>query len=209
MKKIILNSLVVLSLSSVLLSAAGCGRDETVIEFEEDKVLSDTDLSVDSKESYPSDVKEPKDDSVTVYVCGAVDRPGVYRLAGGSRIVNAIEAAGGILDDADRDYINQAMLLTDEMKVYVPTVGETEDIDADMCLSGVGAVDEGMNSGKVNINTGTAEELMSLPGIGQAKAALIIEYRTANGSFSSIEDIMKINGIKEGMFNKIRDKICI
>ena len=200
MKKTILNILVVLSLSSVLFSAAGCGRDETVIEFEEDQVLSDP-----VKSAYENEIKA----DVTVYVCGAVCYPGVYVLPEGARIVNAVEAAGGMSTDADREYINQAMLLTDGMKVYVPTLEETEDMSAVSFKDGTGAVGYGPESGMVNINTGTEEELMTLPGIGKAKAALIIEYRESNGSFRTIEDLMNISGIKEGLFNRIRDKICI
>ena len=164
------------------------------------------------------DPHESSDDrtpvKVTVYVCGAVVNPGVYTLDEGKRISDAVELAGGMNDEANRDYINQAMLLSDSQKIYIPRQGEM--INAAYEDDGTGGTGSGSSetgsdavSGKVNINTGSAQELMTLPGIGEAKAKLIIEYRDSNGGFSRIEDIMKISGIKEGMFKKIKDRICI
>lgn len=153
--------------------------------------------------------------TVTVYVCGAVVCPGVYTLEEGARIVDAVKMAGGMDAGADNNYVNQAMPLTDGQKIYIPLKSETEGMafaqeaesgmygDADRSVSA-----EGTTSG-ISLNRATEEELMTLPGIGRAKAALIIEYREQNGGFAAIEDIMKISGIKEGMFNKIKDKITI
>ena len=216
MKKIILYITSVTILSSALMLTAGCGKDEAVILPERETVLSGEQLSntgdTERAESLRPDAEaanrgycmEKKSAEVTVYVCGEVVNPGVYTLDEGERIADAIALAGGMNDGADMNYVNQAQLLSDSQKIYVPAQGE-------MMNSPYG--NEGEDAGKasmlVNINTGNAEELMSLPGIGEAKARLIIEYRETNGGFSAIEDIMKINGIKEGMFNKIRDRICI
>lgn len=225
MKKSILNILAFFFLSIVLMMLAGCDEDEAVIELERENVLTDPQkITYDEiKDTSPGNMQGnknvPEDEeadglsSVTVYVCGAVNCSGVYSLDGTPRVVDAICAAGGFSDRADPDYINQAMLLSDGQKVYIPTIEETANPDNalyEKCegLSGDMGKKEGGEC-KVNINTADASELMTLPGIGKAKAALIIEYRTSCGRFDSVEDIMKINGIKEGMFNKIKDRICI
>ena len=199
MKKSITCILIII-LSVVFSLSAGCGKEEAVIELEQERFESDP-VTDPNEEKAGAAIS-----TVTVYVCGAVNRPGVYELPGGTRIVDAIDAAGGMDPSADHDYINQAMLLEDGAKVYVPTCEETEAAGT----LGVGADNaSGSVTGKVNLNTADAAELMTLPGIGEAKAALIIEYRDQNGRFDSIEDIMKISGIKEGMFNKIKDRISI
>ena len=96
--------------------------------------------------------------------------------------------------------LNQAEKLSDGQKIYVPTISESEESDN---ASGISA------DGKVNINRATAEELMTLPGIGESKANDIISYRETNGSFAKIEDIMNIPGIKDGVFNKISGSITV
>jgi competence protein ComEA len=234
LKKYILDILMITILSSALMFAAGCSKDEAVILPERETVLSgeqfsntnDTDKAGNPNASDEENVvsghsgtstdpviaKEPA--KVTVYVCGAVRWPGVYTLDEGKRIADALELAGGLNDEADRDYINQALLLTDCQKIYIPRQEEVvnsvyEDSEHSEGRSHPDESGNEMSPLRVNINTGSEQELMTLPGIGEAKARLIIEYRDSNGGFSTIEDIMKISGIKEGMFNKIKDRICI
>ena len=115
----------------------------------------------------------------------------------GARVTDAIEAAGGMTEEAAREFLNLAALLVDGQKLYVPTIDE--------------AMQEKQSSadGKVNINTADAGELMSLSGVGEAKAEAIIRYREEKGGFRSIEEIMSIEGIKEGVFQKIKDKISV
>ena len=134
-----------------------------------------------------------------VDVRGAVAVPGVYELPEKSRVFQAVEAAGGLLPEAKDELVNQAAELTDGQQVYIPFEGEAVQE----------AADQAETDGRVNINTAGAEELMTLPGVGEAKAADIIAYREANGGFSSPEDIMQVSGIKDAMFQKIRDKIKI
>lgn len=134
--------------------------------------------------------------TIFVYVCGAVAKEGVYELSQGSRVYEAIEMAGGFLPNAAVTEINQAELLEDAMKIYVPTIEEL----AKMQLGG---------GGKVNINRASKEELMTLPGIGEAKAESIIAYRKKNGSFRKTEDIMQIAGIKDSLYEKIKDLIQV
>ena len=217
MKKSIMNILAVFILSIVMTLSEGCGKEDAVIDLENESVLYDIQNSTNvetAEENFAAkaDIKADSEvPDVTVYVCGAVKYSGVYSLKGKPRVVDAIEAAGGMDEFADTEYINQAQPLADGQKIYVPTKEETEKLipdTSDRFICGEADV-TGNTGGKVNINTAGVTELTSLPGIGQAKAELIIEYRNSNGRFESIEDIMKISGIKEGMFNKIKDKICI
>ncbi len=173
-----------------------------------------------------------KEQGVTVYVCGAVRSPGVYSLDEGKRTVDAVNAAGGFTEDAGYEYLNLASKIYDGEKLYIPTVREIEDALADgngiygaevnitTCSPGIGTLDRNANAentsgnstspdGLVDINSASKETLMTLPGIGESKADKIIAYRQANGGFSSIEDIMLVGGIKEGLFNKVKDRICV
>ena len=140
-----------------------------------------------------------------VYVCGAVECPGVYKLPRGSRIYEAVLLAGGLREDACEDSLNQAQELTDGQMIKILTVEEAESqvkgiIDSD---------DSAVSDGRVNLNTASAEELMTLPGIGASKAQSILSYRDEKGGFSSVEEIMDITGIKEGVYSKIKDYITV
>lgn len=143
--------------------------------------------------------------NVYVYVCGAVNAPGVYELKEGARVFEAIQLAGGLTEAAAADAVNQARIVTDGEQIRVPTVEEAQSRGAGVA----GEVTEGTENNKININTAGKEELMTLTGIGEAKAESIMDYREKNGSFTSIEELMQIEGIKEGVFNKIKDDITI
>lgn len=146
-------------------------------------------------------------ETVCVYVCGAVKSPGVYELKSDARVFQAIEMAGGMTDEAAPDVVNQARTVSDGEQIYVPTAAEAEAQGA-----GVGestSITGADGSGKVNINTAGKEELMTLTGIGEAKAQSILTYREEHGAFGSIEELMEIGGIKEGVFNKIKEDITI
>ncbi len=133
---------------------------------------------------------------IYVYVCGAVNQEGVYELSRGSRVYEAVEMAGGFREDADTRNVNQAQVLEDEERIYVPVIGEDVQIDSE-------------EDGKININKASKEELMTLPGVGESRAESIIKHREGQGAFQSIEDIMQVSGIKEGLFEKIKDLITI
>lgn len=144
---------------------------------------------------------------VAVYVSGAVVAPGVYELADGSRVCDAVDAAGGLRDDAAADAVNLARRIADGEQVSVPTKDQVE--------SGQGApvaAVEGVapaSPSLVNINTADVGELDALAGIGPATAQAIVDEREANGPFASVEDIMRVSGIGEKKFAKLREGICV
>lgn len=157
---------------------------------------------IDNTEQTPPD--RHTEESIFVYICGAVVSPGVYELPAGSRIIQVIEAAGGLTEDADSLLVNQAQIVEDGEQIRIYTKEEAKQAEIQMNTEAGTTAD-----GKVNINTATAEVLMTLSGIGEAKAEAIIEYREEHGDFTAIEDIMNIPGIKEAVFSKIRDRITV
>lgn len=140
--------------------------------------------------------------SVVVHICGAVVSPGVYELSPGSRIADAVELAGGLLEDADESYVNLAELLADGQQISIPTKQEAR-------LMRQLPQQNSVACGKININTADKVLLCSLPGIGDTRAADIIAYRQEHGGFKAIEDIMQVSGIKEGSFQKIKEMITV
>ncbi len=141
-----------------------------------------------------------------VHVAGAVAKPGVVALARGSRAQDAVQAAGGLLPDADSAALNLAALLEDGQRLNVPYKVGTPPADA---VRGGGAIPLAGPGGLVNLNTATQEELESLPEIGPVTAEAILAYRAANGAFGSIEAIQDVDGIGPGIFEKIKDLITV
>lgn len=164
------------------------------------------------KEAAP--VQDDKEEILVIHICGAVNVPGVYELPVGSRIYQAVEAAGGFSSEAEADFLNQAQNLKDGSRIYVPTKEEAMLAGETLDFIGVDTnndtqEEENGDNGLVNINTASREELNTLPGIGSGKAESIISYRTENGSFRTIEEIMNVEGIKEGLFQKIKNQITV
>ena len=194
----------------------GCGRivqEETgFVTMEED---SGTEEASEAEEDYPdasevaqeSDLEESEADCVIyVDVCGQVNNPGVYELPGESRVFEAIEKAGGMTKAAASGYLNKAEKLSDGQQIYVPSEKEIEENS----LIGASTTENSSASGdKVNLNTASKEELMTLAGIGEAKAESIIRYREEHGNFRTTEDIKNVDGIKDGVFNKVKDQITV
>ena len=140
---------------------------------------------------------------VYVYVTGAVANPGVYSLDEGLRVCNAVEAAGGLTEDADASTVNLARVLSDGEHIALPTKAEVETALAQGSAGGAAA------SSLVNINTADASALETLSGVGSATAQAIISDREQNGPFSTIEDLMRVDGIGEKKFAKLKDSICV
>ncbi len=140
-----------------------------------------------------------------VFVCGEVQAPGVYRVAKDARIVDAIEAAGGFTENAAKEYWNLAQPLTDGQKIWVPDLTEVSALPPEEGnLSGSWRED-----GRLNINLAGKEELMELPGIGEKRAEDILSFREENGAFSSTEQIKEVSGIKDSIYEEIKDKITV
>ena len=156
-----------------------------------------------ASEASPEKTKEKE--FIYVHVCGAVVLPGVYKLPAGSRAYEAVDAAGGVTDDAAPYLVNLAGVLCDEQKLYIPKEGE--DVAQEEYAQAAYACTS--EKTKVNINTATKEQLMTLNGVGQSKADAIISYREKNGSFKNIEQIMEVNGIKNAAFERIKEDITV
>ena len=143
---------------------------------------------------------------ITIYVVGAVNKPGLVNLPENARAADAVNACGGLLPTADSEKINMAQVLKDGQQLKVP---EKNAAGIKNDPSKAGQAKGGENGEKVNINTADEKALDTLPGVGPAMAKRIIEYRETEGAFQSIEDIKKIRGIGDAKFAKMKDKICI
>lgn len=144
---------------------------------------------------------------ITVYVCGAVNHPGVVQVKEGARIVDAVQACGGVLPTADTRAINMAKVVKDGEQIRVPeqTAVALENLEGNSHK----ADGRQAKNALVNLNTASAEELDQLPGVGPSTANAIVEYRTQEGAFTSIEDVKKVKGIGEAKFQKMSSRICI
>lgn len=180
-------------------------REENVLELEQQTVQTE-EAAAEAK--------------ITVYVSGAVAKPGLHEIAPGSRAVDAIEAAGGMTEEANKDRVNLAKICKDGMQVNVPRlsakelrklkqaqnvyVGDSANAVANAVqpVNYVPAVQQD-NGGKIRLNSATLEELEELPGVGEVTAQRIVEYRNLHG-FNKIEDIMNVKGIGQAKFNKMR-----
>lgn len=192
-------NIVILAMAALLLLCGGCGGrsyfEQTDLDGQDAQERQEQEAKEADGETEPTDSAE-----ICVQVCGAVVSPGVYRLAQGSRIYEALEMAGGLREDACDRQINQASPLEDGQQIYVPTQEEAAEVSA-----GSGVQDDG----RININTATEAELMSLTGIGEGKAKAIVAYRQEHGAFASEKDITKVSGIGESTYQKIADAISV
>ncbi len=191
-------------------------QDEEIQDKKDRDAGQETEASTNIEETL---LPEPEKIWIYVDVCGAVANPGVFQLEEGSRVFQAIEAAGGYLEDAAQSCVNRASILSDGQQLYILTQEEMQQqgIDpAQAALQGqdtaggqVAAGSQGSQDDRVNINTADESQLTTLTGIGSTRAQAIIAYREANGPFAAIEEIMNVQGIKEGTFTKIKDDIMV
>ena len=153
-------------------------------------------------------IEQSEMDKIVVHIEGEVVNPGVYKLDKTSRVFDAIDAAGGLLDDADRKMVNLAKKISDEEYIYIPNKNE-EDINhqyRENLLTGTSTIE---NTNLININKANIIELKELPGIGDVLAGRIIEYRSDKGEFKSIEELKNVNGIGDKKFDDIKDKVTV
>lgn len=224
---------VLISAAVLMLIFTGCEKHSSDKLYVDTKENSSAPMEADgegSEEFTHTGEKEPEeiqtaaeDGYIYVQVCGAVNNPGVYRVKNTLRVFEVIDVAGGVTEEADTNVINMARPVLDEMKIYIPARDEVSAgnyDNADMQRKDVSAgydlySDESEDNDSeeedalVNINRASMEELMTLPGIGEAKAGAIIEYREENGAFTDISEIMNISGIKQAAFEKIKDLIKV
>lgn len=205
---------------SLVLAAlmTGCGKEEGVVSFSLQNTqvpstapeVSVTPEETPSKEGVSENAdgttKAIADKRIFVYVCGAVKVPGVYEMSSAARVYEALAAAGGCTAEASEESLNQAGFLEDGQRIYVPTKEEA--------ANGQWHISTSPESAKeavelVNINTADKDTLMTLPGIGDAKAESILSYRQQHGRFRSIEEIKEISGIKDSVFQQIKDRITV
>lgn len=199
-------------LFSLFVLTACTSKNDMILELEmqDNAGILPESTNAEKDEEVLSDGAEDLPEDIFVHICGAVVNSGVYILPAGSRIFEGIEAAGGFSEDACEDFINLAQTLQDGQRVVIPTVEEAEAAAQDSVYQEQLLPEETQSAdGRVNINTASEQELSAISGIGAGKAAAIVQYRKENGSFSSIEDIMNVSGIKEGTYEKIKDKITI
>lgn len=212
-KAVVMAILVVIAMASGL-AMANFGGGAGGVSFEHSDE-SGTSVEHGSGDASPDDADESSRKSssaaeVYVDVDGAVARPGVYRLKEGARVSQAIDAAGGLTAEADVTGLNRASKVTDGQKIHVPTVGEQVSI-AEAGVDGGTSASSGVGgaTGLVNINTASSAELQTLSGIGPSMAQSIIDERTKNGAFASVDDLMRVSGIGEKKLAKIKDCICV
>lgn len=167
-------------------------KNEFILNTNNENLPVDKNIVNQENELKPLEIK--------VYVTGLVKNPGVYSMKEGERVIDAINKAGGTLEEADLTNINLAQKVKDEQMIRIPKKGETNN------SSSTGTIDK---NEKININTATKEELQSLPGIGPVTAERIIEFRETKGFFKKIEDIMNVPRIGPKMFEQIKEKITV
>ncbi len=191
----------------------------------EEKISREREADGTGEREVPENPGEEKteENPIFVDVCGAVQRPGVYELEAGGRVYQALACAGGVTEEAAEEYVNQARPAVDGEQIYVPTEEEVSQDPAAFLDGRIFPVlpEEGTGTDagsaakspsverKVNLNTASKEELKTLSGIGDTRAESIISYRETNGPFTSIEDLKKVDGIKDGVFQKIKDGITV
>ncbi|MBP3475396.1 MAG: helix-hairpin-helix domain-containing protein [Lachnospiraceae bacterium] len=244
----------VLAAMIIVAMCSGCtGKEE--LEFSLQNVQSDRPAAEeengleqqavtlsDTAAATESDARLSIQTEICVHVCGAVKKPGVYTLPSGSRVYEAVQAAGGFAENADENYVNQAQQLPDAVQLVIPTSeqvaaqaqegGQAESLTADAGINhedvhgetarigilsqdapaqtgAAGEQNVTSDDGKININTASESQLCDIPGIGAVRASAIAAYRQEHGAFQTIEDIMKVSGIKQGTYDKIKDSIKV
>lgn len=226
------------SLFCVLIGSCGCGSAVTMHKASEKRFNDDKSIEVqemDSENAIESNFYEENEvnfeekeaqnekNLIKVHVCGAVYFPGVYELESDSRVIDAVEMAGGFTENACGEAVNLAAMLEDSCRIYIPNEEEMTGVEKMQVGSfytengiagisnnnGTAGSSNNKSNGKVNINTAGEEQLQTITGIGASRAKSIIEYRQNNGRFNKIEDIQNVSGIGKASFEKMKDMISV
>lgn len=170
------------------------------------------------------EIEQEETTKIIIHVTGAVKNEGIVQIEEGGRIADAVDAANGFSEDADISQINLAYQLEDGQKIYIPSINDEKIDGAEKVLQKEYVTDEAgddviledeisnvksKKNEKININTADQSELIEIPGVGEATAQKIIEYRETNGKFKNIEDIKNVNGIGNSKFENMKEKICV
>ena len=199
-KKIIISSILLIIVVPIFITIFNSKKEEPIIEEE---------LVIEEPK------EEVKEYTLMIDIKGEVNNPGCYEVDSDKRVKDVIELAGGLTPEASTDGINLSAKLYDEMVIVIDKKEEVQIVETDKRVVTTTKKTESKESstpvsnGKISINKASAKELTSLPGIGDAKAKSIVEYRTNNGPFQSIEDIKKVKGIGDSIFAKIKDNITL
>lgn len=212
---IILIGIILLLSTALILTVIKFNHDESPKESnlieeliaennEEDSINQDESSSKDQTHQRPETGSLQE---IIVDIKGEIDSPGVYQLKEGSRVIDVIEKAGGLLSEADTTSVNFAQLVADQMVIYIPKEGEEVPVNQ---MNQEGNVnDSNINEKQIDINKAEKETLMLLSGIGSSKADGIIAYREENGFFQTIEELKNVSGIGEATFEKLKDAITV
>lgn len=200
------DQLIILSLILVIIFISTFNLfNKKVLQARKDDLDDDIDIE-DMLEELEEDDETQETGPIMIHISGQVHNPGIIELELGSRVIDAVNLAGGLKKDADLDRMNLAKKLIDEEKIYIPAIGE-EDIPIE--VANLNSSDNSGNTqSKVNINTCTKEELITLPGIGEVTAGKILDYREEN-LFKIIDDIKNVSGIGEKKFEAIKELITV
>lgn len=189
-------------------------EDNVYVLTQENKDVKDKDE--DSKEVISKESKKDESNTsnkkITVYISGEVSKPGIVTLNSGDRLAKAIEKVGGTTKKADLNAINMAVKLEDEMHYIIPKIGQVVKNDDNAKSDNKSYKSSETNNektSKININTATIEELDKLPGVGEATANKIVNHRSENGEFNTIEEIKNVNGIGDKKFEDMKNLICV
>ena len=200
------------SVENSSLENPGKSDDKQGDQTEEISRAQKEDQTKETEDTSKEDVSLTGKSQICVYICGHVKQAGVYYLPENCRISDVVEMAGGFKREAAREQINLAKKLSDGEKIYIPSKKEASHVNKTVDYSqeqGELSDNELQQKEKVNLNEAGESVLMTLPGIGKSKAEAIVRYRTEHGTFKKIEEIKQIEGIKDGVFQKIKDFITI
>lgn len=181
------------------------GKDPADME----DIFSVTAKEAEMEQSVNETAAEPE--IIKVDVKGAVKSPGIFTAQAGDRVIDLISSAGGFTEKADKDKVNFAQIIEDQMVIYVPEIGEEDKGNLENIQVGTSgdAVTKGTSGGLVNLNTATQEDLQTLTGIGPSKATAILEYRETAGKFKEVDELKQVTGIGDKTFERLRDSVSV
>jgi competence protein ComEA len=204
---IVLIVMLVVGVGLLLMSLIDMQTDQAALSEETGLLNNSSPGSLLATPVPPTPTVVPTPAPVVVYISGAVNNPDVYALEHDARVIDVVRAAGGLTTDAARDQINLAAHIQDAQHIHIPRVGETPVVPSEPSVPQ--AQPDAAANGPVDINTATAAELETLPGIGPAMAQRILEYRDANGPFATVDDLQNVSGIGPAMLEELRPLVRV